>query len=55
MRHNWTVAIGLTLGALAWGQPTEEQVKADLVKLKMAAELAAMKGDIKGAMFGVSA
>jgi hypothetical protein len=54
MRHNWTVAIGLTLGAIAWGQPTEEQVKADLIKLKMAAEVAAMKGDIKGAMFGVS-
>jgi hypothetical protein len=54
MRHHWTVAIGLTLGAIAWGQPTEEQVKADLVKLKMAAEMAAMKGDIKGAMFGVS-
>jgi len=54
MRHNWIVVIGLTLGAIAWGQPTEEQIKADLVKLKLAAEIAAMKGDIKGAMFGVS-
>jgi hypothetical protein len=45
----------LAVGTLAWGQTAqEEELKTAVMKAKIAAELAAVKGDIKGAMFGVS-
>jgi hypothetical protein len=45
----------LAIGTLAWGQTAqEEELKTAVMKAKIAAELAAVKGDIKGAMFGVS-
>jgi len=55
MRHNWTCLAALAVGTLAWGQTAqEEELKTAVMKAKIAAELAAVKGDIKGAMFGVS-
>jgi hypothetical protein len=55
MRHNWTCLTALAIGTLAWGQTAqEEELKTAVMKAKIAAELAAVKGDIKGAMFGVS-
>jgi hypothetical protein len=54
MRHNWTVAIGLTLGALAWGQSAEEELKTRAMKAKLDAELATMKGELAAAQFGVT-
>ena len=55
MRHNWTCLAAFAVGTLAWGQTAqEEELKTAVMKAKIAAELAAVKGDIKGAMFGVS-
>ncbi|SRR5258706_10237040 len=54
MRHNWIVTIGLTLGALAWGQSAEEELKTRAMKAKLDAELATMKGELAAAQFGVT-
>jgi hypothetical protein len=55
MRHNWTCLAALAVGTIAWGQTAqEEELKTAVMKAKLAAEMAAMKGEIKGAMFGVS-
>ena len=60
MKHNWTVVAVLAISTVAWGQASEDELKAKLnaeaaaVKARLDVEITAMKSQLGAAQFGVA-